>query len=155
MTHSAAPAGRAASLKPSVIALYVLLLAANIGAWGAAFLLFRDKPVLIGTAFLAYVFGLRHAFDADHIAAIDNAVRKLMQEGRKPVGIGFFFSLGHSSIVIIASGLIAAGGGPNLPRTQTSPVSSTRRLCCLSQTSWAPLRMFHAKPLKRRVGHTP
>ena len=109
MTHSAAPAGRAASLKPRVIALYVLLLAANIGAWGAAFLLFRDKPVLMGTAFLAYVFGLRHAFDADHIAAIDNAVRKLMQEGRKPVGIGFFFSLGHSSIVIIASGLIAAG----------------------------------------------
>ena len=62
----------------------------------------------MGTAFLAYVFGLRHAFDADHIAAIDNVVRKLMQEGKKPYSVGFFFSLGHSTIVIIASAVIAA-----------------------------------------------
>ena len=61
----------------------------------------------MGTAFLAYVFGLRHAFDADHLAAIDNVVRKLMQEGKKPLAVGFFFSLGHSSIVVIASALIA------------------------------------------------
>ena len=54
------------------------------------------------------MFGLRHAVDADHIAAIDNVVRKLMQEGRKPLTVGFWFSLGHSSIVIIASAIIAA-----------------------------------------------
>jgi nickel/cobalt transporter (NiCoT) family protein len=57
---------------------------------------------------LAYVFGLRHAFDADHIAAIDNVVRKLMQEGKRPHSAGFFFSLGHSTIVVLASLLIAA-----------------------------------------------
>ncbi len=51
------------------------------------------------TAFLAYTFGLRHAFDADHIAAIDNVTRKLMQEGKRPVAVGLFFSLGHSTVV--------------------------------------------------------
>ena len=57
----------------------------------------------MGTAFLAYTFGLRHAVDADHIAAIDNVTRKLMQEGKRPVSVGFFFSLGHSTIVVVAS----------------------------------------------------
>ena len=56
----------------------------------------------IGTAVLAYVLGLRHAVDADHIAAIDNVVRKLMQEGKRPVSVGLFFSLGHSLVVTIA-----------------------------------------------------
>jgi high-affinity nickel-transport protein len=100
------PAGT--RLWPRTAVLYALLLGANLGAWGAAFLLFRDKPVLMGTAVLAYVFGLRHAFDADHIAAIDNVVRKLVGEGRKPIGVGFFFSLGHSTIVVLASAAIAA-----------------------------------------------
>lgn len=62
----------------------------------------------MGTAFLAYMLGLRHAFDPDHIAAIDNVVRKLMQEGKAPYSVGFFFSLGHSSIVVLASIVIAA-----------------------------------------------
>lgn len=52
-----------------------------------------------GTAMLAYVLGMRHAFDADHIAAIDNTTRKLMSEGQRPLAVGFFFSLGHSSVV--------------------------------------------------------
>ncbi|KTD58589.1 high affinity nickel transport protein [Legionella sainthelensi] len=56
---------------------------------------------------MAYSFGLRHAVDADHIAAIDNVTRKLMQEGKQPVGVGFFFSLGHSSVVIVATIIIA------------------------------------------------
>jgi high-affinity nickel-transport protein len=68
-----------------------------------AFFAFHDKPVLLGTAFLAYTFGLRHAVDADHIAAIDNVTRKLMQEGKRPISVGFFFSLGHSTIVVVAS----------------------------------------------------
>ncbi|WP_067935022.1 HoxN/HupN/NixA family nickel/cobalt transporter [Alicyclobacillus kakegawensis] len=56
-------------------------------------------PGLIGMAFLAYTFGLRHAFDVDHIAAIDNTVRKLVQQRADPIGVGFFFSLGHSTVV--------------------------------------------------------
>jgi high-affinity nickel-transport protein len=108
-TSSPSPAPTRSRLWPRTTALYALLLVANVGAWGAALLLFNGQPVLIGTAALAYVFGLRHAFDADHIAAIDNVVRKLVQEGRKPIGVGFFFSLGHSTIVVIASAVIALG----------------------------------------------
>ncbi len=83
-------------------AIYILLAAANVLSWGWAWLLFADRPALLGTALLAYVFGIRHAVDADHIAAIDNVVRKLMQEDKRPVSAGFFFALGHSTIVILA-----------------------------------------------------
>ncbi|MDR3536676.1 MAG: HoxN/HupN/NixA family nickel/cobalt transporter [Acetobacteraceae bacterium] len=82
--------------------LFAALVAANAGAWMWAWTLFADRPALLGTALLAWVFGLRHAVDADHIAAIDNVVRKLMQEGRRPIGAGLFFSLGHSTIVFLA-----------------------------------------------------
>src|ERR1700728_5022808 len=58
------------------------------------------KGLGIGVAVLAYTLGLRHAFDADHISAIDNTTRKLMADGQRPLSIGFFFSLGHSSIVV-------------------------------------------------------
>jgi high-affinity nickel-transport protein len=78
------------------------LVLANIGAWVWAYLVFHDQPVLLGTAFLAYSFGLRHALDADHIAAIDNVTRKLVQNGDRPVSVGFYFALGHSTVVIIA-----------------------------------------------------
>ena len=87
--------------------IYGLLIAANAAAWLWAWIAFVDRPALLGTAFLAYIFGLRHAFDADHIAAIDNVVRKLMQEGKAPYSVGFFFSLGHSTIVMLASLAIA------------------------------------------------
>jgi high-affinity nickel-transport protein len=73
-----------------------------------AIVAFRHYPLLLGTALLAYSFGLRHAVDADHIAAIDNVTRKLMQEGKRPVGIGFMFSLGHSTVVVLGSAAIAA-----------------------------------------------
>ncbi|HIJ39041.1 MAG TPA: HoxN/HupN/NixA family nickel/cobalt transporter, partial [Rhodospirillaceae bacterium] len=59
-------------------------------------------------ALLAYSFGLRHAVDADHIAAIDNVTRKLMQEGKRPVSVGLFFSLGHSTVVVLLSVVLAA-----------------------------------------------
>ncbi|KPV42217.1 HoxN/HupN/NixA family nickel/cobalt transporter [Alicyclobacillus ferrooxydans] len=62
---------------------------------------------LLGLGFLAYTFGLRHAFDADHIAAIDNIVRKLRQEQKNPIGVGFFFSLGHSTVVCVMTGVTA------------------------------------------------
>jgi high-affinity nickel-transport protein len=94
--------------RAKVIAIYALLLVFNVGAWAWAVVAFHRFPVLLGTAFLAYSFGLRHAVDADHIAAIDNVTRKLMQEGKRPVTVGLMFSLGHSTIVVIGSIAIAA-----------------------------------------------
>ena len=87
--------------------LYAIVIAANIAAWLWALAAFRDYPILLGTALLAYGLGLRHAVDADHIAAIDNVTRKLMQDGKRPGAVGFFFSLGHSTSVVLASLAIA------------------------------------------------
>jgi high-affinity nickel-transport protein len=98
----------AGSLRAPLIGIYSLLLAANLAAWAWAFLVFWDQPLYLGTALLAYSFGLRHAVDADHIAAIDNVTRKLMQEGKRPVSIGFFFAMGHSTVVILAAVGVAA-----------------------------------------------
>ncbi|HEV7996011.1 MAG TPA: HoxN/HupN/NixA family nickel/cobalt transporter [Stellaceae bacterium] len=96
-------------MRQPITGIYALLILANLAAWAWAVLVFRDLPVLLGTAFLAYGFGLRHAVDADHIAAIDNATRKLMQEGNRPVGVGLFFALGHSSVVALAAiGVVGA-----------------------------------------------
>jgi nickel/cobalt transporter (NiCoT) family protein len=90
--------------------MYALLLCANGAVWTLAFLLFAPgHAVLLGSALLAYTFGLRHAVDADHISAIDNVTRKLMRDGKKPVGVGFFFSLGHSTIVVVLTLAIVAG----------------------------------------------
>jgi high-affinity nickel-transport protein len=100
-------AGISSSAKGRIISLYALLIGFNAGAWVWALVAFQHYPVLIGTAFLAYTFGLRHAVDADHIAAIDNVTRKLMQQGKRPVTVGFFFSLGHSTIVFGLSVVIA------------------------------------------------
>lgn len=61
----------------------------------------RESAALLSMGFVAYTLGLRHAFDADHIAAIDNTVRKLVQQEKNPTGVGFFFSLGHSSVVFL------------------------------------------------------
>ena len=94
-------------MRRKIIGIYGVLAMANGLAWLWALAAFRDHPVLLGTAFLAYSFGLRHAVDADHIAAIDNVTRKLMQEGKRPVAVGFFFSLGHSTVVVLASAVIA------------------------------------------------
>ena len=73
--------------------------------WGLFLYYARTNPALAGLGSLAYTFGLRHAFDADHIAAIDNTTRKLLQDGKRSMGVGFFFSLGHATIVF---GLTAA-----------------------------------------------
>jgi high-affinity nickel-transport protein len=64
-------------------------------------------PALVGLGFVAYTFGLRHAFDADHIAAVDDTVRYLLQKGKRPLGVGFFFSLGHSTVVLALAVAIA------------------------------------------------
>jgi nickel/cobalt transporter (NiCoT) family protein len=88
------------NVRGKVIRIYSMLVAFNIIVWIWAIAAFREFPILLGTAMLAYSFGLRHAFDADHIAAIDNVTRNLMQQERRPVAVGLFFSLGHSTIVV-------------------------------------------------------
>jgi len=93
----------------AIIGVYSILAAGNFGAWIWAYISFHAHPVMLGTALLAYGFGLRHSVDADHIAAIDNVVRKLMQEGKRPVAVGFFFSLGHSMVVLMMAATVAFG----------------------------------------------
>jgi high-affinity nickel-transport protein len=99
------------ALRNRILRVYGFLFAFNVGAWILAIAASVQYPILLPTAFLAYTFGLRHAVDADHIAAIDNTTRKLMQDGQRPVGVGLFFSLGHSTIVIALSVLIALSAG--------------------------------------------
>jgi len=82
--------------------------------WGFYLWYLRRTPALAGLGILAYSFGLRHAFDADHIAAIDNTTRKFLQDGKRTIGVGFFFSLGHSTIVFsLAAGLAIAAKAVN------------------------------------------
>ncbi|MBR0839883.1 HoxN/HupN/NixA family nickel/cobalt transporter [Bradyrhizobium liaoningense] len=106
------------AVEPGVALLFGGLIAANIAAWAFAFALFGARPTVMATALLAWVFGLRHAVDADHIAAIDNVVRKLMQTGGAPRSAGLYFALGHSTIVVVATMLLALGvvslGGDSL-----------------------------------------
>jgi high-affinity nickel-transport protein len=93
---------RLAGFGGAVLTLHVL-------GWGLFAYYSSSLPALAGLGALAYTFGLRHAFDADHIAAIDNTTRKLLQENQRPLGVGFFFSLGHSTIVFgLATGLAVA-----------------------------------------------
>ena len=94
-------------VRARIVAIYALLAVFNLSAWAWAFIAFRHFPLLLGTALLAYSFGLRHAVDADHIAAIDNVTRKLMQDGKRPVAVGFMFSLGHSTVVVLGAAAIA------------------------------------------------
>ena len=107
------------NLRRKITNIYAFLILSNIAAWMAALFVFHDFPLLIGSSVLAYSFGLRHAVDADHIAAIDNVTRKLMQEDKKPIAVGFFFSLGHSTIVALLTIAIALTAGniqQNMPQ---------------------------------------
>src|SRR5215472_5064429 len=85
--------------------------ALHAAGWGLFVWYSSRYPALAGLGVLAYTFGLRHAFDADHIAAIDSTTRKMLSQGKRPLGVGFFFSLGHSTIVFsLAAGLAIASG---------------------------------------------
>jgi high-affinity nickel-transport protein len=95
------------ALRRRATAMFAGLIAANLGLWLWALLIFQGDTMMLGTALLAWSLGLRHAVDADHIAAIDNVTRKLMQEGQRPLTVGFWFAIGHSGIVLIAAVLIA------------------------------------------------
>src|SRR5436305_2043404 len=94
-------------IRGRIIGIYTFLILANLVIWALALLVFSQSIFLLGLAVTAYTFGLRHAVDADHISAIDNVTRKLMQEKKRPVAVGFFFSLGHSTIVVSLSIFIA------------------------------------------------
>jgi high-affinity nickel-transport protein len=98
-------------LRRRILRVYGFLFAFNIVAWAIALFASIQYPILLPLALLAYSFGLRHAVDADHIAAIDNTTRKLMQDGQRPVGVGLFFSLGHSTVVVALSILVAISAG--------------------------------------------
>ena len=99
-----------AGLRTRILTIYVILIGLNILAWALA--VFASAQLndskFIALGFLAYGLGLRHAVDADHISAIDNVTRKLMQDGKRPVAVGAFFSLGHSTVVVLLSILLAA-----------------------------------------------
>src|SRR5205807_901308 len=80
---------------------YTAIVLMHVVGWGLLLSVAAQYPALVGLGGLAYSFGLRHAFDADHISAIDNTTGKLLQDGKRPVGVGFFFSLGHSTVVLV------------------------------------------------------
>ncbi len=101
------PAAKPKGIGIYIALAYIALALANIALWALTLALFHRYPLLLGTALLAYGFGLRHAVDADHIAAIDNVTRKLMQQGQRPLGVGCFFSLGHSTVVFGLSAAVA------------------------------------------------
>jgi nickel/cobalt transporter (NiCoT) family protein len=103
-------------------ALYGFIGILHLTGWGLYLHYAGPYPQLVGLGFVAYMFGLRHAFDADHIAAVDDTVRFMLQKGRQPLGVGFFFSLGHSTVVLvlaIAIAVAAASVKTRLPQLQS------------------------------------
>ena len=94
-------------VRGKIIGIYAFLIVVNVLVWIISLILFGHSAFLLGLAITAYTFGLRHSVDADHISAIDNVTRKLMQERKRPIAVGFFFSLGHSTIVVALSVAIA------------------------------------------------
>ena len=90
-----------------IVLMVVALTLFNVAAWVWALLAFRHAPWLLGTAVVAYGLGLRHAFDADHIAAIDNVTRRLVRGQQRPIGVGLYFALGHSTVVVLATIAVA------------------------------------------------
>ena len=90
-----------------IVLMVVALTLFNVAAWVWALLAFRHAPWLLGTAVVAYGLGLRHAFDADHIAAIDNVTRRLVRGQQRPIGVGLYFALGHSTVVVLATVAVA------------------------------------------------
>ncbi|MBC9876798.1 HoxN/HupN/NixA family nickel/cobalt transporter [Bradyrhizobium sp. INPA01-394B] len=117
------------AVEPGILVLFSGLITANVASWAWAVALFADRPAVMATALLAWAFGLRHAVDADHIAAIDNVVRKLMHVDDAPKTAGLYFALGHSSIVLGATVLLALGvvslGGDSLLRQLGSLIGTS------------------------------
>ncbi len=100
---------RLAAMAVVVIALNVIGWSLLAAALGTHLHVSQTKVFGFGTGVLAYTLGMRHAFDADHIAAIDNTTRKLVGDGKRPLGVGFSFSLGHSSVVFVLALALSFG----------------------------------------------
>jgi nickel/cobalt transporter (NiCoT) family protein len=101
----------ASGLITRLIAVSAVVATLNLVAWLWALAAFRHNPTLLGLALMIYGLGLRHAVDADHIAAIDNVTRKLMQGGGRPVSVGFWFAMGHSTIVMLVAAAVVGTAG--------------------------------------------
>lgn len=95
----------------NLVLVYALLISMNVGAWLWALIAFAGEPVPIGIAVVVYGLGLRHAVDADHIAAIDNVTRKLLQGGQRSASIGFWFAIGHSAVILLATAAVVTAAG--------------------------------------------
>lgn len=128
-------------MRPKVIAIFSLLLSANVVIWVLALVSSLRFPALLPLALTAYGLGLRHAVDADHISAIDNVTRKLMHEKKKPVGVGLFFSLGHSTVVFLLAAGVAAGSA-FLTTSLNNDSSQLKRIGSLVGTSVSALFLF-------------
>jgi high-affinity nickel-transport protein len=96
-------------VRAKILGMFAFLTTVNVVLWLVALAASSQYPLFLALAATAYALGLRHAVDADHIAAIDNVTRKLMQEKKHPVAVGFFFSLGHSTVVFVIAVLIGLG----------------------------------------------
>jgi high-affinity nickel-transport protein len=136
-SSQALPDESSSGFRGRLIGVLSALILANLLAWGWALTNFAARPVLLGTAVLAYSLGLRHALDADHIAAIDNVTRKLMQEGKRPVAVGLFFALGHSAVVMLASVAIAVTA-----KSFTDEMAPYRKIGGIVGTSASALFLF-------------
>jgi nickel/cobalt transporter (NiCoT) family protein len=101
--------GRAGGMAGTVLVLHLLGWGLLLAALSGHYHITKTEIFGVGTGILAYTLGMRHAFDADHIAAIDNTTRKLVAEGKRPLSVGFFFSLGHSSVVFVLAVLLNFG----------------------------------------------
>jgi nickel/cobalt transporter (NiCoT) family protein len=101
--------GRTGAMAATVVGLNVLGWGMLAAAAGGHYHINKTEIFGFGTGILAYTLGMRHAFDADHIAAIDNTTRKLVSDGKRPLSVGFFFSLGHSSVVFVLALLLNFG----------------------------------------------
>ena len=120
-----------------VAAIFVLLAVLNVSAWAALLMLSSKYALFLSLGTLAYVLGLRHALDADHIAAIDNATRKLAQNGGRPAGVGLFFSLGHSTVVVMLAIAIVVAGA-----YVTSAIPSVRTIGSIAGTGVSALFLY-------------
>ncbi|MFJ6775909.1 HoxN/HupN/NixA family nickel/cobalt transporter [Kitasatospora sp. NPDC091257] len=112
--------------------LMAVIVAMHVVAFGTLIFLVAPEKYAVGTqvfgvglGITAYTLGMRHAFDADHIAVIDNTTRKLMADGKRPVSVGFWFALGHSSMVVVMAALVA--GGAQLANTLMDDESTTHK----------------------------
>ena len=100
MAKHPSPQNLTGNEKAKIAIIFAVLIGITVFGFSAAFVIGKIAVVLAGLGIVAYVFGLRHGVDADHIAAIDNTTRKLMQEGKRPFTVGMWFSLGHSTVVV-------------------------------------------------------